>query len=778
MNSSSWEIQEDRFDDVDSETDEKLSLYEDDLYIDDHAMVERKKLDETTAITNHLPSRLSTIAEESNNITEGNEIGAQKDTYVDSIFGRGLKGELSGENVSIRDESPLFKGGGEGIEKLQRDQESFYKHKQLAQDDFRFNEPSLEKQNSWEPSIHHSPPPTPKICVDELFAFNMTDSHLIPVTLSTRKETNQDFENTPPRNFSNVRHRRRRNEPKHEPKMSTPKSTDSSLQNLSINCISSIYPETVSPKSIRGMNLKYNGHFMMPHKMSRVVEEPSLSSSAIDRVLETENFDNDDALVEALLQAKTRPRLKLKFPEIIGREWVGTNGLLICLMLGFLDKVEHCLTRRGEPADAPDNVDKTSNSNHHNQMQKVVTKHDRSGITNKTKKLKTVQELNSLRENSNNSEDLPPTLKTEWKSRSLKAHSDCSLAESQGKFLSCDLPFIYFGFVDVKCRVNRAIRLRNISSKSLNLKLELRSMSSGYELVEQGILVLKPQEIHLVHVIFQPLYGACFQNSLTITVLNAEHINYSIPLVGSGGVAGLRILTQSGLTMLRDGSFVLTAQGVTNISFNVENKGSRDAFVRIVVMNNETKKAIGQCTVTPSNCVSILHRSKQKFTIEFPSLYGEENNGNSNRSFPFPSFSMPSVTGNTQYYVQLLWGEEAQRRRLKRYEDMKCANFTFNGHTFTKCKFINEEKCKFTASDDICYGFYDRDAFELGLRVTLISVVDNRFSLLSRNSYFPQNDTLIESVILEPNATLSPPVGSNRSIVEDVSTTFSASRIL
>lgn len=33
MNSSSWEIQEDCFDDVESDTDEK-SIYEDDLYID------------------------------------------------------------------------------------------------------------------------------------------------------------------------------------------------------------------------------------------------------------------------------------------------------------------------------------------------------------------------------------------------------------------------------------------------------------------------------------------------------------------------------------------------------------------------------------------------------------------------------------------------------------------------------------------------------------------------------------------------------------------------
>ncbi|MCP9264592.1 hypothetical protein DINM_022704 [Dirofilaria immitis] len=688
MSSSSWEIQEDCFDDVDSENDEKLSVYEDDLYVDDHAVEEHQNSHDAT-FANHLPPRLSTIAEESNigtegrdyfvgvAVFEGNDIGTRRNTYVDSVFGFGLRRELS-------------------IEKLQRDQESFYKYNQLAQDDFRFNEPCLEKENSWEPSIPHSPPPTPKICVDELAAFNITDSHLIPAissTTTTRKEASQDIENVSSITSSHMRHMKRGTELEQNstgPKMSTPKSADTSLRDLSINCISSIYPETFSPKSIREINSKFCGHFVMSRRISKVVEEPSLSSSAIDRVLEKENFDNDDALVEALLQAKTRPRLKLKFSEVVTEERSGTN---------------------------------------------MITRHDRSGITNKMKKPKTVED--SLRQTD---------------------------AENQGKFLSCDHSFVYFGFVDIKCRVNRAIRLRNISSKSLNLRLKLHSMNKGYELLEQDIVVLKPDETHLIHVVFQPLFGACFQNSLHIRVLNAEHINYSVPLLGSGGVAALRIVMQSGLTMLRDGSFVLIAQGVKNISFDVENKGLR-------------QKAIDRCTIAPSDCVSILHRNKQKFSIEVPSLSSEENNGNSNHSFLISSFSTASVMGNTQYYVQLLWGEEAQRRRLKRYENKKCANFTFNGHTFTKCKFINEEECKSTASEDACYGCYDRDAFELGLRVTLISVVDNRLSLLSRNSYLPQEEVPAESVILEPNAAMSP-AGANKSVVEDVSTILTASRFL
>ncbi|KAM3716825.1 Spindle-defective protein [Dirofilaria immitis] len=774
MSSSSWEIQEDCFDDVDSENDEKLSVYEDDLYVDDHAVEEHQNSHDAT-FANHLPPRLSTIAEESNIGTEGNDIGTRRNTYVDSVFGFGLRRELSCENLNMIEGSPLFRGR-QGIEKLQRDQESFYKYNQLAQDDFRFNEPCLEKENSWEPSIPHSPPPTPKICVDELAAFNITDSHLIPAissTTTTRKEASQDIENVSSITSSHMRHMKRGTELEQNstgPKMSTPKSADTSLRDLSINCISSIYPETFSPKSIREINSKFCGHFVMSRRISKVVEEPSLSSSAIDRVLEKENFDNDDALVEALLQAKTRPRLKLKFSEVVTEERSGTNNQMNC-----------CLRRCEESIHTLDSLNKDSNINDHNQIQKVITRHDRSGITNKMKKPKTVEELNLLRESSNIAGNLSPNIKTKWKSENLKAPISCSLrqtdAENQGKFLSCDHSFVYFGFVDIKCRVNRAIRLRNISSKSLNLRLKLHSMNKGYELLEQDIVVLKPDETHLIHVVFQPLFGACFQNSLHIRVLNAEHINYSVPLLGSGGVAALRIVMQSGLTMLRDGSFVLIAQGVKNISFDVENKGLRDAFVRVVVVDKETKKAIDRCTIAPSDCVSILHRNKQKFSIEVPSLSSEENNGNSNHSFLISSFSTASVMGNTQYYVQLLWGEEAQRRRLKRYENKKCANFTFNGHTFTKCKFINEEECKSTASEDACYGCYDRDAFELGLRVTLISVVDNRLSLLSRNSYLPQEEVPAESVILEPNAAMSP-AGANKSVVEDVSTILTASRFL
>ncbi|VDN19289.1 unnamed protein product [Gongylonema pulchrum] len=109
-----------------------------------------------------------------------------------------------------------------------------------------------------------------------------------------------------------------------------------------------------------------------------------------------------------------------------------------------------------------------------------------------------------------------------------------------------------------------------------------------------------------------------------------------------------------------------------------------------------------------------------------------------------------------------------------RYENEMRENWTFYGYEFTKCRFLNEEKCKASASENSSPGLHDREAFELGVRITLISVIDNRFSVLSRTQ---QERMLAESVILEPDATLAP-TSHNRSIIEDISTVFPSSRLL
>uniref|UniRef100_A0A183ERK2 Cmyb_C domain-containing protein n=1 Tax=Gongylonema pulchrum TaxID=637853 RepID=A0A183ERK2_9BILA len=169
----------------------------------------------------------------------------------------------------------------------------------LGPDDLRFNKTHFEKENSWEPSIRNSPPPIPQIHAEELAApANFTDSQLLPSATSTdipKRVVSVDTENTPPsvpqrsKDFLEESAELKKtptnfSQGSSEPKMSTPNSFDSrrSLRDLTMNCISAIYPDPVGSHcgaDFRAPNRTFD-------KLSAVgKEQPSLSSSAIARVL-------------------------------------------------------------------------------------------------------------------------------------------------------------------------------------------------------------------------------------------------------------------------------------------------------------------------------------------------------------------------------------------------------------------------------------------------------------------------------------------------------------
>ncbi|VDN53129.1 unnamed protein product [Dracunculus medinensis] len=347
--------------------------------------------------------------------------------------------------------------------------------------------------------------------------------------------------------------------------------------------------------------------------------------------------------------------------------------------------------------------------------------------------------------------------------------------EIRERCLSFDTTFVYFGFVDVHCQVNRFLRIRNRSNKNLNLLIQLKSNNkdSVFRLVDTEIMMLRPEDSHSIKILFEPKLAACFRDTLCIRVMNANHVNYSlsndhvnysvilkVPMMGSGGIANLQICQRAGINMLRDGSFVFSTQGYSSFTFDIKNKGVRDAFVRIVVFDKKTKKPFQNVEILPSDCITILRCKTQRCLLKFDS---EAAVGHSESALSLISVSSSAPS----YYVHLLWGEEAQRRRLKRYEANKKIDLFFNGYTFTKPKFLNEEQSKITASESIEVGHYDNDSFELGLRIISISLVDNRLNNFSSRQYEEQSENrqTERSIILDPDATLRP--GCNNIVVED-----------
>ncbi|VDN30348.1 unnamed protein product [Gongylonema pulchrum] len=240
--------------------------------------------------------------------------------------------ELSGQVQELSEASSQFISGERALEKLQRDQDSFVQRKVLGPDDLRFNKTHFEKENSWEPSIHFTDsqllPSATSINIPERVV--SVDTENTPPSVPQRSkdflEESAELKKTPT-NFS---------QGSSEPKMSTPNSLllknnvygemeyarhwellpyflgfdalkrftysskelfryctspkglklafDSrrSLRDLTMNCISAIYPDPVGSHcgaDFRAPNRTFD-------KLSAVgKEQPSLSSSAIARVL-------------------------------------------------------------------------------------------------------------------------------------------------------------------------------------------------------------------------------------------------------------------------------------------------------------------------------------------------------------------------------------------------------------------------------------------------------------------------------------------------------------
>ncbi|MFH4981522.1 hypothetical protein AB6A40_008231 [Gnathostoma spinigerum] len=326
--------------------------------------------------------------------------------------------------------------------------------------------------------------------------------------------------------------------------------------------------------------------------------------------------------------------------------------------------------------------------------------------------------------------------------------------------LTCSVRCLYFGFVELKERAYRSVKLHNISQEKLSLKIFVRSKGKGFELSEDGLVVINAGERHVIRVIFEPKIAARYLNDLKISVLNAEHLSYTIPIFGGGGVASLRLISERNLDIARDGSYVLSTSNSACFTFEALNNGIRDAFIFVMVIDNETDKVVETVHVEPSDAVVLIHRRKQKFVVSI-SIDEDDHRKRANSVASVRSTdSCPTQTlsrsSSCRYRVLLLWGEEAQRRRLQKYELLHNKNFLFLERTLTKIAFVHEEeaRCPNPRATDYAVGPYDYDVFNESLRRTCISVVNNRLSFSTSN--VSVRDATLSEFALQPDATILP----------------------
>uniref|UniRef100_A0A914VGG2 Abnormal spindle-like microcephaly-associated protein ASH domain-containing protein n=1 Tax=Plectus sambesii TaxID=2011161 RepID=A0A914VGG2_9BILA len=330
---------------------------------------------------------------------------------------------------------------------------------------------------------------------------------------------------------------------------------------------------------------------------------------------------------------------------------------------------------------------------------------------------------------------------------------------------------MYFGFVDIGDRVVQSVQLRNQSATPLRIRCEILRPNKGFELTDkESIIMIGPGEPVTIRVSFLPTQIATYSNSLKFYIVNST-LKFTLVLHGSGGCASVSMEKHENLKVARDGTFLLETSRVGMLPLKLTNRGPRDAFVRVLLAEKTALNApLDGPFVTPTDSIVVRAGDTRELTVSMPDM---------SQCGRLSSLSQASGSDSTRLRVLLLWGEEKQRQRVKRYEQLRNTKMPYEGRSFTTERFCGEENVG-SLPEDTDVSRLDYDVFLSSLRRTVIKVFSNRLSLAGSvvsSTVGDRSVTATTFAVFDPDSTSASGVGHifGRTVVPDLSHLFSSS---
>ncbi|KAI1707532.1 spindle-defective protein 2 [Ditylenchus destructor] len=250
---------------------------------------------------------------------------------------------------------------------------------------------------------------------------------------------------------------------------------------------------------------------------------------------------------------------------------------------------------------------------------------------------------------------------------------------------------IYFGFVALGDSVTVQHKLSNHSGEQLRLKFSLQSDNNIFKIVNHPPLIIQPNTDFAISLQYTPSKGGQDINLLRIERINGDYKKFSIKLLGYGGVSlvklapklfesGIAENTPGGYTVLMPDFFPPPPSNMTKCSFDLVNNGNRSAFVVIQAVNvNEEPLPPSHIVIKPAMFVMTGKHAGvnniQKVTIK---INDDLLNENTRREIP----STIPLVDECGFRLRIMWGEEAQRARLKRWLALRESPFFIHGQNF------------------------------------------------------------------------------------------------
>jgi len=287
----------------------------------------------------------------------------------------------------------------------------------------------------------------------------------------------------------------------------------------------------------------------------------------------------------------------------------------------------------------------------------------------------------------NKSQGKQTTMRTA-QSTSTIASQNTSVASDQvisrSCFISVDKPVLAFGFVGYKTSRKLFVKISNDSSESLWLQpsithpmtaLNDNQSQETFRLTDQSSFSLDPHSTHDICVIFEPKKAVTYNAQLRLRLMSKSEPEFLIRMFGYGARAELELRSQSfdKIEMGSDGVGICEIdRSSKQTQLILTNKGQRDAFAHIIAVDANNQPISSSIISVEPNRVVVQKNTKEYVKINVNFRYGLSSTTmiktrSTSQLSVASTHSTRTLHNESLARLQIVWGEERLRRRLKCY---------------------------------------------------------------------------------------------------------------
>uniref|UniRef100_A0A1I7T183 ASH domain-containing protein n=1 Tax=Caenorhabditis tropicalis TaxID=1561998 RepID=A0A1I7T183_9PELO len=335
----------------------------------------------------------------------------------------------------------------------------------------------------------------------------------------------------------------------------------------------------------------------------------------------------------------------------------------------------------------------------------------------------------------------------------------CSQPTGATKPLRISAKRMAFGIVPLNETLTMELEVENVSDRQCQVRSKLDSSTSVMKILDNKLTIVDPKKSIKLRVAFTPTSVGRYQLLLSIEV-PAQNFIQKIPVWGMSGIGNVAPLSKTLLSTNNPSEFGMYSPNMKRISFKLGNLGGfRDSFALVTVFDSAMRPIPKEyISYRPARGNVIAKQTEKEIEIRIDPLFAEHHDEDSRTTSAMSTASSMTATrrrtaSGADFVVQVCWGEEILRQRLRLLESRTGRRQSIDSHDFTSHRFHGEDELRPPPENFPAIVIEDADLFASSYRTFYISVFSSSRELTafraatgnSMNSGSGNDTTILET---------------------------------